>query len=139
MNVRTPARSEEEARAILATVAPQPPAGPYVFVNANPKNSHRLHRGGEPLCTRTVYAIVRLLRQSACGPPDQFASHSASGLIKLTRECPFMTAAVTVSGVGSLLRTSRRIAVSESPSGNVTIGDHPPRHHPWGDERSSTS
>ena len=69
VNVRTPARSEQEARAILATVAPQPPAGPYVFVNANPTNSHRLHRAGEPLCTRTVYAIVRRLVSPLAGRP----------------------------------------------------------------------
>jgi len=58
VDVSTRGRTEEEARAFLARVAEQPPEGPYVFVNANARNSHRLHRGGQALATRSLSYVV---------------------------------------------------------------------------------
>jgi len=51
--------SREEAAAKFADVAPQPPEAPWFFVNAAPKNSHRLHRGGQALETRTLFYVVQ--------------------------------------------------------------------------------
>lgn len=50
---------EAEARRVLLATAPQPPASPWVFVNAHPLNAYRLHRGGAPLLTRTIYGMIK--------------------------------------------------------------------------------
>jgi site-specific recombinase XerD len=68
-DVSTRTRTEDEARAFLARVAPQPPEGPYVFVNANARGSHRLHRGGQALETRTLFYVVQTKVSVIVGRP----------------------------------------------------------------------
>lgn len=50
--------SREEAEALVAREAPQPPEAPWVFVNASPTNAYRVHRGDAPLLTRSIFARV---------------------------------------------------------------------------------
>jgi integrase/recombinase XerD len=53
---RTPPSPEEVARLRAAMI---PPAPPYVFVNADPQQSYRARRAGQPLGSRSVLWIVR--------------------------------------------------------------------------------
>jgi len=55
----TRTRDEAAARAFLASVAEQPPEAPWVFVNASPKNAHRVRRGGQTLLTRSLFQAIR--------------------------------------------------------------------------------
>jgi hypothetical protein len=81
VDVSTRGRTEEEARAFLARVAEQPPEGPCVFVNANARNSHRLHRGGQALATRSLSYVVQSKVSAIVGPsrPTCCATRSRHG------------------------------------------------------------
>jgi integrase len=57
VDLTTGTRDRGEASRLLMATAPQPPAGPWVFVNAT--NSHRLNRAGQPLLTRSIYPVIQ--------------------------------------------------------------------------------
>jgi site-specific recombinase XerD len=51
--------SEAEARARAHVASPPVVDGGWFFVNAHPKAGHAFRRAGEPLLTRSVYAMIR--------------------------------------------------------------------------------
>jgi site-specific recombinase XerD len=55
---RTGATTEADARCVLARTAPQSTDAGWFFVNANEKHGHRVRRNGEPLLTRSIYALI---------------------------------------------------------------------------------
>jgi integrase/recombinase XerD len=64
----TGAATEDEARRVLLTVAPQAPAEvPWFFVNASMTSSHRLNRAGEPLLTRSIFILIRRRAEELLG------------------------------------------------------------------------
>jgi integrase/recombinase XerD len=51
--------TEAEARRALARLAPRPKDGGWLFVNAAPRNGHRLRRTGQPILTRSWFWTIR--------------------------------------------------------------------------------